>query len=173
MVHNRFPKVLKINVVAGLAGMIFLAAGCSSPKAAAVTAPLASALGVPQASAAEGKPAMDYVAVVRGGIITGYPDSTIGKAFEAAFSSFEWRSTETANGAQVVNFTGLLPANMRSGCPTEEKGAPVRPCRQDGKVTFEWTFTSGSRLFHLSYTDPEPWPAAYQSTREMLLFIYG
>ena len=28
-------------------------------------------------------------------------------------------------------------------------------------------------LFHLSYVDPEPWPAAYRSTRDMLLFIYG
>jgi hypothetical protein len=28
-------------------------------------------------------------------------------------------------------------------------------------------------LFHLSYVDPEPWPPAYRSTRDMLLFIYG
>ena len=71
------------------------------------------------------------------------------------------------------DFTGQLPANMRPDCPADKKGAPVQPCRQDGKVTFEWTFASGSRLFHLSYADPEPWPIAYPSTREMLLFIYG
>jgi hypothetical protein len=172
MAHNRFPRVFKTEMAAGFASLVLLA-GCSSTKSPAVTAPLASASVVPAASSAADPTIIDYVAVIRGGTITGYPSATIGKAFEAAFHDFRWSSAETADGGRVVNFTGLLPANMRPDCPAGTRDAPVLPCRQDGKVTFEWTFSSGSRLFHLSYADPEPWPAAYQSTREMLLFIYG
>ena len=74
----------------------------------------------------------------------------------------------------MVDFTGALPANMHQDClATKDARRPAPPCVQDAKVTFQWTFAPDGRLFHLSYIDPEPWPAAFQSTREMLLFIYG
>ena len=105
--------------------------------------------------------------------MSGYPAATIGKAFEAAFRDFQWRSTVTKEGVRVVNFTGQLPANLRQDCLASKKPAAAPNCTQDSKVTFQWTFVPNSAQFHLSYIDPEPWPPAYRSTRDMLLFIYG
>ena len=98
--------------------------------------------------------------------MSGYPAKTIGNAFEAAFRDFKWES-RTADGAHIVHFTGTLPDRVRQDCFTAKECAP------DAKVTFRWTFTPDGRFFHLSYIDPEPWPEARRSTREMLLFIYG
>ena len=103
--------------------------------------------------------------------MSGYPAATIGTAFESAFRDFQWHSKVTSEGVRVVNFTGLLPANLRQDCVAAKKPTAASPCAQDAKVTFEWTFAPNGGLFHLSYVDPEPWPEAHRSTREMLLFI--
>lgn len=168
MAYNRFPKVHKSKLAAGLAAVVVLA-GCSSSPA---PAPSASSSIHPD-GAPEKLAIVDYVAAVRGSTMSGYPAATIGKAFEAAFHDFQWHSTVTSEGVRVVSFTGTLPANLREDCLAAKETRPARPCAQDAKVTFQWTFPSGGRLFHLSYVDPEPWPAAYRSTRDMLLFIYG
>jgi hypothetical protein len=160
----------KVRLATGFA-ILFSLAGCSSTKSIAVTAAGPAASGV-QPSRAAAPPAVDYVALVRGSTMSGYPNATIGKAFEAAFRDFEWQGTSAADGTAVVKFTGLLPADKRPDCPAVKKGTLVPACTQDGKVTFEWTFSPGSRLFHLSYTDREAWPEALQSTHQMLAFIY-
>ena len=158
---------------------LFLAAGCSSPKAAAVPAakpgPVvvkAAAPPNPVHTDAGGQPD-PFIAIVRGGTMSGYPQATIGQAFEAAFSGVHWSSQQPQGGARVVTFTGILPANMRPACGAVKAGAPASRCVQDAKVTFEWTFGPDGHLFHLSQADPEPWPETHRSTREMLLFIYG
>ncbi len=110
-----------------------------------------------------------FIAAVRAGTMSGYPQATIGQAFEAAFSDVHWSSQQPQGQARVVTFTGLLPTNMRPNCGV----ASVSPCSRDAKVTFEWTFASDGRLFHLSNVDPEPWPETHRSTREMLLYIFG
>jgi hypothetical protein len=164
--------------VFGVVSALILLTACSTPKTAAVPAakPVPAAVAAAAASVQHqgdsnqndpAQPADPYVTAIRAGTITGYPSATIGKAFETAFSSAHWQSEQRKEGARVVTFTGLLPANARSGC------SAVLPCTQDAKVTFEWTFTSDGQLFHLSYIDPEPWPEDRRSTREMLLFIYG
>jgi hypothetical protein len=103
--------------------------------------------------------------------MSGYPQATIGQAFEAAFRDAQWLSQKPEDGGQIVTFTGFLPAKMRTECGPAASDA--RPCAQEAKVTFEWTFASDGRLFHLSRVDPEPWPEAQRSTREMLLYIFG
>ena len=158
---------------------ILLFAGCSSPKAAAVPAAkpgpaVVEAAAHPNlANADPGVQSDPFVAAVRAGFMSGYPQATIGQAFEAAFSDVHWSSQQPKSGVRVVTFTGLLPANMRPACGAAKAGAPASPCVQDAKVTFEWTFASDGHLFHLSHIDPEPWPETHRSTREMLLFIYG
>jgi hypothetical protein len=127
----------------------------------------------PSSQADSGVKSDPFVAAVRAGIMSGYPQATIGQAFEAAFSNAHWSSQQPKSGDRVVTFTGLLPANMRRDCGVAKAGATASPCVQDAKVTFEWTFASDGHLFHLSHVDPEPWPEAHRSTREMLLFIYG
>ena len=104
--------------------------------------------------------------------MSGYPAATIGKAFEAAFRDSKWQS-RTADGVRTVNFTGTLPDRVRQDCAGAKESLGLSPCSPNAKVTFQWTFTSDGRYFHLSYIDPEPWPEARRSTREMLLFIYG
>ena len=104
--------------------------------------------------------------------MSGYPTATIGKAFEAAFQDFKWHS-RVVSGARIVDFTGTLPSNMREDCAASKESRITSSCSPDANVTFQWTFDSDGRLFHLSYVDPEPWPEAHRSTREMLLFIYG
>jgi hypothetical protein len=163
---------LKCMLATGLATLVFLT-GCSKAKSVAVTAPLASASMVQPSSGATDAATIDYVELVRSGTLTGFPNATIGKAFETAFRNFEWHGAAAADGTAVVKFTGLLPADKRPECPAAKKGSGAPSCNQDGKVTFEWTFPAGSRLFHLSYTDREAWPEALQSTHEMLAFIYG
>ena len=158
---------------------IVLFAGCSSPKAAAVPAAKPVPVVVEAAAhpnPANAQPAVEsdpFVAAVRAGFMSGYPQATIGQAFEAAFSNSHWSSQQPKSGMRVVTFTGLLPANMRPACGPTKAGSPASPCVQDAKVTFEWTFASDGHLFHLSHIDPEPWPETHRSTREMLLFIYG
>lgn len=164
---------------------MLLFAGCSSPKVAAVPAAKPSPAIVEAAgpsdsahsdSGLQSAPAVQsdpFVAAVRAGTISGYPQATIGHAFETAFSGAHWSSQQPKGGLRVVTFTGFLPANMRPDCGTAKGGAPASPCAQDAKVTFEWTFPSDGHLFHLSHVDPEPWPETHRSTREMLLFIYG
>jgi len=164
--------------VFGTVAALILLTACSAPKTAAVPVAKPGPAAVAAAAASvqhqgdshqngPAQPADPYVAAIRAGTITGYPSATIGKAFEAAFRDTHWQSEQRKEGARVVTFTGVLPANARSGC------SGALPCTQDAKVTFEWTFTSDGRLFHLSYVDPDPWPEERRSTREMLLFIYG
>ena len=142
--------------------LAFTTACTSSKPTVPEPSPLAVSAPPPSSSA------VDYVAAVRESTMSGYPAATIGKAFETAFRDVQWHSTVTSEGVRVVNFTGLLPANLRQDC-----AASKTPCPQTAKVTFQWSFVPNSALFHLSYIDPEPWPAAYRSTRDMLLFIYG
>jgi hypothetical protein len=168
----RFPRFSGLVLLA-----IVLCAGCSSPKAVAVPAAKPGPAVVETAqhrnSADPGVPSDPFVAAVRAGIMSGYPQATIGQAFESAFSDAHWSSQQPKSGLRVVTFTGLLPANMRPACGAAKAGATAAPCVQDAKVTFEWTFASDGHLFHLSHIDPEHWPETHRSTREMLLFIYG
>jgi hypothetical protein len=173
MAINRFPRFPESNVAAGLA-ILFLLAGCSTPKPAAVSnsptpppaAVVPAGVAAPDVDQSDPAKADRYVAAVRESTMSGYPAATIGKAFEAAFRDFKWES-RTADGAHIVHFTGTLPDRIRRDCFT------AKDCAPDAKVTFQWTFTPDGRFFHLSYIDPEPWPEARRSTREMLLFIYG
>ncbi len=160
-------KLIKSKGAAALLVLAFTTACTSSKPAVPDPSPLAVSALPPNS------PAVDYVAAVRGSTMSGYPATTIGKAFETAFHDFQWHSTVTSEGVRVVNFTGLLPANLRQDCLAAKKPAAAPGCPQDAKVTFQWSFAPDSGLFHLSYVDPEPWPAAYRSTRDMLLFIYG
>ena len=157
---------------------MFLCAGCSSPKASAPARQPGSAL-VPAAersnpvSSDPGGQSDPFIAAVRAGTMSGYPQATIGQAFESAFSDAHWSSQQPKGEARVVTFTGLLPANMRPDCGAAKPGSAASPCAQAAKVTFEWTFASDGHLFHLSNVDPEPWPETHRSTREMLLYIFG
>jgi len=187
MAHTRFPIFPTTKIAAVLTALAFLA-GCSSPKPAAVSTPSP----VPSASPAVVQPSATiadhaaknpdsdkkvdkfdpYVAAVRASTMSGYPAATIGKAFEIAFHNAQWRSRQTKEGGRVVDFTGTLPANLRQDCFASKDARTAAPCAQDARVTFQWTFNPDGRLFHLSYIDPEPWPVAYRSTREMLLYIF-
>jgi len=160
-------KNFKSKVAAALLLLAFTTACTSSKPTVPEPSPLA--VSAPPSSSS----AVDYVAAVRESTMSGYPAATIGKAFETAFRDFQWHSTVTKEGVRVVNFTGQLPAKLRQDCLTSTKPAGAPPCPQAAKVTFQWTFPPNSMLFHLSYVDPDPWPAAYRSTRDMLLFIYG
>jgi hypothetical protein len=174
--RDRSPKFSSIFPVIGI---LLLLAGCSSPKTAAVPASkpapavVEAAVRPNPAISDPGSQADPYVAIVRAGTMSGYSQATIGEAFETAFSGAHWSSQQPAGGLRVVTFTGFLPARMRPDCGASKGGAPASPCAQDAKVTFEWTFPSDGRLFHLSHADPEPWPETHRSTREMMLFIYG
>ena len=105
--------------------------------------------------------------------MSGYPQATIGHAFESAFRDAHWRSEQPEGGVHVVTFTGLLPATMRPDCGGAKGSPRASLCAEDAKVTFEWTFAADGRLFHLSHIDPDPWPETHRSTREMLLYIFG
>jgi len=153
-----------------LSAMVLLA-GCSSPKSAGPAHQPTSAV-VETAGHSNPTQPDPFVAAVRAGTMSGYPQATIGQAFEAAFSDAHWSSQPKGEG-RVVTFTGFLPANMRPTCSAASAGSPASPCVQDAKVTFEWTFASDGRLFHLSNVDPEAWPETHRSTREMLLYIFG
>jgi hypothetical protein len=185
MANDRFPRFSDIKVTASLAAL-FLLAGCSTPKPAVVSASptqpppfvvpadpgAAQKPGAAQSADKSDSDADRYVAAVRQSTMSGYPAATIGKAFEAAFRDSKWQS-RTADGVRIVNFTGTLPERVRQDCAGAKESAGLSPCSQNAQVTFQWTFTSDGRYFHLSYIDPEPWPEARRSTREMLLFIYG
>ena len=162
MPNKPFRNCFKNKMAAGLVVLAF-ATGCSSSKAPEPS-PLAIALPPPP---------VDYVGAVRRSTMSGYPAATIGAAFESAFRDAQWQSKVTSEGVRVVNFTGRLPAKLREDCVAPKKPTAPPVCSQDSKVTFQWTFAPNSGLFHLSYVDPDPWPPAYRSTRDMLLFIYG
>jgi len=155
------PQNIFRNKVAAVALVLTFATACTSSKPVVEPSPLAIAAPPPSSSV------VDYVAAVRESTMSGYPGATIGKAFEKKFHDSQWHSTVTSEGVRVVNFTGMLPATLRQDC------LAAKGCPQDSKVTSQWTFPSNSMLFHLSYVDPQPWPPAYRSTRDMLLFIYG
>jgi len=160
-------KLFKSKVAAALLVLAFTTACTSSKPAVPEPSPLVTSAPPPNSSA------IDYVAAVRESTMSGYPAATIGKAFETAFHDVQWHSAVTKEGLRVVNFTGQLPTKLRQDCLASTKPAAASPCPQAAKVTFQWTFPPNSMFFHLSYVDPEPWPAAYRSTRDMLLFIYG
>jgi hypothetical protein len=162
------PQIIFQRKVAAALLILAFATACTSSKPAV---PEPSPLAVSALPANSGP--VDYVAAVRESTMSGYPAATIGKAFDKTFHDSQWHSAVTSEGLRVVNFTGQLPANLRQDCLSAQKPAAAPPCPQTAKVTFQWTFPPNSMLFHLSYVDPEPWPPAYRSTRDMLLFIYG
>jgi hypothetical protein len=187
------PRCAAAGVLAFLAAVLLsvvllamaLLTGCSTPKTAAVPAakpspavveaagrtnPAKSGPGGHSGSAVEPDP---FVAAVRAGTMSGYPQATIGQAFESAFSDVHWSSQQPKWEARVVTFTGLLPANMRPDCGAAKTGSGASPCAQDAKVTFEWSFASDGHLFHLSHVNPEAWPETHRSTRDMMLYIFG
>jgi hypothetical protein len=155
------PQKISKSKVAAVGLVLAFATACTSSKPVPEPSPLG--LSVPPPNPAT----LDYVAAVRESTMSGYPAATIGKAFETAFRDFQWHSTVSSEGVRVVNFTGHLPATLLQDC------LATKTCNQESKVTFQWTFAPDSGLFHLSYVDPEPWPPAYRTTRDMLLFIYG
>jgi hypothetical protein len=159
-------------------GMLASLGGCSSPKAAGPAvrrgaAAVEAAASPNPAPSDPGVQADPFVATVRAGTMSGYPQATIGPAFEAAFSKTHWSSQQSKAGARIVTFTGFLPANMRPDCGAMKAGSSVPPCVQNAGVTFEWTFAPDGHVFHLSMVDPEAWPATHRSTREMMLYIFG
>ena len=173
--RDGFPQFL--SMFFGM-GMLAFLGGCSSPKAAGPVVGRGAA--VVEAAAPRSPvhsdpsvPSDPFVATVRAGTMSGYPEATIGPAFEAAFSDTHWSSQQPTGEARIVTFTGLLPPNMRPDCGAAKTVSPASPCVQDAKVIFEWTFAPDGRLFHLSRIDPEAWPEAHRSTREMMLYIFG
>ncbi len=172
----RLPKFTgpKCTAAAALLGLsLLLAVGCSSPKAAAIPAAKPGPAVVEAADSATGVAPDPFVAAVRAGTMSGYPQATIGKAFESAFSDVQWSSQQPKGEARVVTFTGHLPANMRPGCGAAKSSPDASTCAQDAKVTFEWSFASDGHLFHLSHVNPEAWPEDRRSTRDMMLYIFG
>src|SRR5450432_2673586 len=72
-----------------------LAAGCSTPKTAAVPAAKPGPAVVEAAGHSNSTAQSDpFVAAVRAGTMSGYPQATIGQAFEGAFSDAQWRSEQ-------------------------------------------------------------------------------
>src|SRR5512135_1525459 len=137
-------RFLKSSGQVGVAvAALVLAAGCSSPKTAAVPAAKPGPAVVEAARRPNpthpdpGGQSDPYVAIVRAGTMSGYSQATIGQAFEAAFSGAHWSSQQPKGGLRVVTFTGFLPATMRPDCGAAKGGAPASPCAQDAKVTFE------------------------------------
>ncbi|MEO8050696.1 MAG: hypothetical protein ABI833_09800 [Acidobacteriota bacterium] len=177
---DRFPNfhgTQSSRLFAVLAVLLILT-GCSSPKAAVPAVPSGSAAAeavAPSLPARSdpGDQADAFIAAVRGANMSGYPQATIGQAFDAAFHDVHWQTRQPAGGARVVTFTGLLPAGMRPECAPANKGVVASPCVQDAKVGFEWTFGPRGLLFHLSHIDRAAWPETYRSTREMMLYIFG
>jgi hypothetical protein len=172
----RWAAAAVLTVSALVLSAMALAAGCSSPKAAAVPAAKSGPPVVEAARRSNSDSALQpdpFVAAVRAGMMSGYPQATIGQAFESAFSDVHWSSQQPKGEVRVVTFTGLLPANMRPNCGAAKTGSDASPCAQDAKVTFEWSFASDGRLFHLSHVNPEAWPETHRSTREMMLYIFG
>ena len=169
---------LNAAVAAVVLSVLLLAAACSSPKTAAVPvanpAPAVVAAAEPPnpGSSAPKLPPDPFVAAVRAGTMSGYPQATIGQAFEAAFRDAHWSSQQPKGEARTVTFTGVLPASMRPSCGAKI-GSDASPCAQDAKVTFEWSFASDGHLFHLSRVNPEAWPETHRSTRDMMLYIFG
>lgn len=53
-------------------------------------------------------------AVVRDGYMTGYPNTSIGKALAASFDDSNWRSFASDKGASVVEFTGKISASLHA-----------------------------------------------------------
>jgi hypothetical protein len=159
-------------------GILVLLTGCSSPKEAVLKAakPEPAVVAAAPPNPAPSDPGVEsdpFVAAVRAGTMSGYPQATIGQAFESAFSNTHWSSQQPKGGARIVTFTGLLPANMRPDCGAAKAGSTTPACPSDPMVTFEWTFGPDGHLFHLSHVDPEAWPEAHRSTREMMLYIFG
>jgi hypothetical protein len=175
IVCDRIPKSLSL-AIAALATLVLLAS-CSAPSKTAATSAVKPGLALAEAAAQlapdPGGQSDPFISVIRASTMSGYPQATIGQAFEAAFQDVHWQSRQPKDGTRVVTFTGLLPANLRQDCPAAKKGLAASPCAADARVTFEWTFAPGSNLFHLSRIDPEPWPEEHRSTREMMLYIYG
>lgn len=54
----------------------------------------------------------EYISKIRNGVMTGYDDTTIGKAFESTFRNPKWTAGETSKGARFVEFTGILPEEL-------------------------------------------------------------
>jgi hypothetical protein len=178
----RFPKFPGLRCTAAAAFVelgLLLAVGCTSPKAAAIPASkpgsaVAEAAG--RSNAADSTPPVapdPFVAAVRAGTMSGYPQATIGHAFESAFSNVHWSSQQPKGEARVVTFTGTLPADMRPNCGAAKSNADASLCAQDAKVTFQWSFASDGLLFHLSHVNPDAWPEDRRSTRDIMLYIFG
>jgi|GEM_PF-4165579 len=54
----------------------------------------------------------DPVESVKAMVMSDFPTTTIGKAFDAAFDNPAWKSFETDNGQTVVEFTGTVTEEM-------------------------------------------------------------
>lgn len=89
----------------------------------------------------------DPEALVRDGYMTGYPSTTIGKAFAASFDQANWRTFTTDKGAKVIEFTGKINASLHANA-IERLMAPVRETAADSDLNVRYGSYEGLLLHY-------------------------
>ena len=99
-------KAILISMVFAVLGALFLV-GCAQKPSTDASRPSTA-----PGTVADVRDAVDMVAVntVKSGTFPQYQTTTIGKAFEGTFQNPKWRSFTGKKGANVVEFTGIIPA---------------------------------------------------------------
>ncbi len=54
------------------------------------------------------------VSIVKNSTMNGYPNTTVGKAFEASFDNTTWEAFESKKGERVVQFTGKISRDLHN-----------------------------------------------------------
>jgi hypothetical protein len=93
------------------------------------------------------------VETVRGGVLTNYNTTTVGKAFEGTFQNAKWTSFVSKKGVTVVQFDGTVSAEaLKDG-----NFLPITVSDPNSiPVQFQFLVSADNRTFQLGYFDHIP-----------------
>jgi len=98
--------------------------------------------------------------LVKDGTFNAYPNTTIGKAFEATFDEPKWEVGESKKGTKYVDFTGKVSKDFFKVLEGYSKLAPDK-CKVGDPVNFQFLVAVDVKSFNLGFIDPKGFPCLY------------
>jgi uncharacterized protein (TIGR02145 family) len=105
--------------------------------------------------------------LVKNGTLSGYEQTTIGKAFESSFGDVKWKYFETSKGVKIVEFNGLPGRDFFTSNDNFQK---IQQCKDPQKAVVQFALHANSNSFDVLYCG---WGETSLSCKRFLNYVYS